>query len=116
MSGDKVGIIGPNGLGKTTLLRLLLGELTPDEGSIRLGTNREVAYFDQLKGTLDEGRTVQQNVSEYETVTIDGRPRHVLGYLQDFLFPPERSRALVKDLSGGERSRLLLAKLFTRPS
>ncbi|HET8600568.1 MAG TPA: ATP-binding cassette domain-containing protein, partial [Segeticoccus sp.] len=116
MRGDKVGIIGPNGSGKTTLLRLLLGDLPPGEGTIRHGTNLEVAYFDQLKATLDEERTVQQNVSEYETIPINGQPRHVLGYLQDFLFPPERSRVLVKYLSGGERSRLLLAKLFTRPS
>ena len=116
MRGDKVGIIGPNGAGKTTLLRLLLGELPPQEGTVRLGTNLEVSYFEQLKATLDEERTVQQNVSEYDTIPINGQPRHVLGYLQDFLFPPERSRSLVKFLSGGERSRLLLAKLFTRPS
>ena len=116
MRGDKVGIIGPNGSGKTTLLRLLLGDLPPREGTIRQGTNLEVAYFDQLKATLDEEKTVQQNVSEYDTIPINGQPRHVLGYLQDFLFPPERSRSLVKFLSGGERSRLLLAKLFTRPS
>jgi ABC transport system ATP-binding/permease protein len=116
MRGDKVGIIGPNGSGKTTLLRLLLGGLAPREGTIRHGTNLEVAYFDQLKATLDDEKTVQQNVSEYDTIPINGQPRHVLGYLQDFLFPPERSRSLVKFLSGGERSRLLLAKLFTRPS
>jgi ATP-binding cassette subfamily F protein uup len=116
LRGDKVGIIGPNGSGKTTLLRLLLGELKPDRGTIRLGTNLEVSYFDQVKATLDEERTVQQNLSEYETITIDGRSRHVLGYLQDFLFPPERARTLVRLLSGGERSRLLLAKLFTKPS
>ena len=116
MRGDKVGIIGPNGSGKSTLLRLLLGQLQPSRGTIRHGTNLEISYFDQLKETLDEDRTVQQNVSEYETITIDGRQRHVLGYLQDFLFAPERSRTLVKVLSGGERSRLLLAKLFTRPS
>ncbi len=114
--GDKVGIIGPNGSGKTTLLRLLLGELTPQEGTVRNGTNLEVVYFDQLKATLDEQKTVQQNVSEYDTILIDGQHRHVLGYLQDFLFPPDRSRSLVRFLSGGERSRLLLAKLFTRPS
>jgi ATP-binding cassette subfamily F protein uup len=114
--GDKVGIIGPNGSGKTTLLRLLLGGLEPQEGTIRHGTNLEVAYFDQLKAALDEEKTVQQNVSAYDTIPIDGQPRHVLGYLQDFLFPPERSRSLVKFLSGGERSRLLLAKLFTKPS
>jgi ABC transport system ATP-binding/permease protein len=116
MRGDKVGIIGPNGSGKTTLLRLLLADLEPRQGTIRHGTNLEVAYFDQLKAALEEEKTVQQNVSAYETIPIDGQPRHVLGYLQDFLFPPERSRSLVKFLSGGERSRLLLAKLFTRPS
>ncbi|MBV8676082.1 MAG: ATP-binding cassette domain-containing protein, partial [Planctomycetaceae bacterium] len=116
MRGDKVGIIGPNGSGKTTLLRLLLGELAPRAGTIRHGTNLEVAYFDQLKATLDDEKTVQKNVSEYDTIPINGQPRHVLGYLQDFLFPPERSRSLVKFLSGGERSRLLLARLFTRPS
>lgn len=116
MRGDKVGIIGPNGAGKTTLIRLLLGQLTPQTGTIRQGTNLEVAYFDQLKDTLDEDKTVQQNVSEYDTIPINGQSRHVIGYLQDFLFPPERSRSLVKYLSGGERSRLLLAKLFTKPS
>jgi len=116
LRGDKVGIIGPNGSGKTTLLRLLLGELSPQEGTIRQGTNLEVSYFEQMKAALDEDKTVQQNVSEYETISINGRDRHVLGYLQDFLFAPERSRSLVKFLSGGERSRLLLAKLFTRPS
>ncbi|HWE40456.1 MAG TPA: ATP-binding cassette domain-containing protein [Isosphaeraceae bacterium] len=116
MRGDKVGVIGPNGAGKTTLLRLLLGELTPREGTIRRGTGLEVAYFDQSRAGLDEERTVRQNVSEYETITVNGQPRHVLGYLQDFLFPTERARSLVKTLSGGERSRLLLAKLFTKPS
>ena len=110
LRGDKVGIIGPNGSGKTTLLRLLLGELPPQEGTIRHGTRLEVAYFDQLKATLDEEKTVQQNVSDYDTIPINGQPRHVIGYLQDFLFPPERSRSLVKFLSGGERSRLLLAQ------
>ena len=116
MRGDKVGIIGPNGSGKTTLLRLLLGQSPPGNGAIRHGTNLEVAYFDQLKAILEEEKTVQQNVSEYETIAINGQSRHVLGYLRDFLFPPERSRSLVKFLSGGERSRLLLAKLFTKPS
>jgi ATP-binding cassette subfamily F protein uup len=116
LRGDKVGIIGPNGAGKTTVLRLLLGQLTPRDGTIRHGTNLEVAYFEQLKSALDEDRTVQKNLSDYDTISINGQDRHVLGYLQDFLFPPERSRSLVKYLSGGERSRLLLAKLFTRPS
>ncbi|MDX2036754.1 MAG: ATP-binding cassette domain-containing protein [Isosphaeraceae bacterium] len=116
MRGDKVGIVGPNGAGKTTLLDLLLGRLQPSRGSVRLGTNLEIAVFDQLKKGLDEERTVQQNVSDYEMITIDGKSRHILGYLQDFLFSSERARTLVKFLSGGERSRLLLAKLFTKPS
>jgi ATP-binding cassette subfamily F protein uup len=114
--GDKVGIIGPNGSGKTTLLRLLLGQLAPTEGTIRLGTNLEVAYFDQLRAALDEEKSVRDNVSPYETIPINGRSKHVLGYLQDFLFSPERARTPVKYLSGGERSRLLLARLFTRPA
>ncbi|WP_165067443.1 ATP-binding cassette domain-containing protein [Paludisphaera rhizosphaerae] len=114
--GDKVGLIGPNGAGKTTLLNLLLGKLSPRQGTIKQGTNLEVSYFEQLKSALDDEKTVQKNVTDYETVTIDGRERHVLGYLQDFLFSPDRARTLVKYLSGGERSRLLLAKLFTRPS
>ena len=116
LRGDKVGVIGPNGSGKTTLLRLLLGQLAPREGTIRHGTNLEISYFEQMKLALDEEKTVQKNVSEYDTISIDGRDRHILGYLQDFLFAPERARSLVKYLSGGERSRLLLAKLFTRPS
>jgi ATP-binding cassette subfamily F protein uup len=116
LRGDKVGIVGPNGSGKTTLLRLLLGEIAPQRGSIRQGTKLEIAYFEQMKGSLDEEKTVQKNVSDYDTISVGGRDRHILGYLQDFLFPPERSRSLVKYLSGGERSRLLLAKLFIRPS
>jgi ABC transport system ATP-binding/permease protein len=116
LRGDKVGVIGPNGAGKTTLLRLLLGQLAPREGMIRQGTNLEVSYFEQLKGALDDEKTVQKNVSDYDMISINGRERHVLGYLQDFLFAPDRSRTLVKYLSGGERSRLLLAKLFTKPS
>ena len=116
MRGDKVGIIGPNAAGKTTLIRLLLGETTPQAGTIRLGTKLEIAYFDQLKATLDEEKTVQQNISDYDMIPINGQSRHVIGYLQDFLFAPERSRSLVKYLSGGERSRLLLARLFTKPS
>lgn len=116
MRGDKIGIIGSNGAGKSTLIKLLLGDLNPTKGTIRLGTRLEVAYFDQLKTSLDEEKTVQKNITETETVNINGQPRHIVGYLQDFLFAPERSRTLVKFLSGGERSRLLLAKLFTRPS
>ena len=114
--GDKVGIIGPNGSGKSTLLGLLLGELEPGAGMIRHGTKLEVAYFDQTKAALDDEATVQQNISAYDTIPINGQPRHILSYLQDFLFPPERARTLVKFLSGGERSRLLLARLFTKPS
>jgi len=116
LRGDKVGIIGPNASGKTTLIRLLLGELPARAGTIRHGARLDLAYFDQLKATLDEAKTVQQNISNYDMIPINGQPRHVLGYLQDFLFAPERSRSLVKFLSGGERSRLLLAKLFTKPS
>ena len=117
MRGDKVGLIGPNGSGKTTLLRLLLGELEPTSGSVRRGTNLEIAYFDQLRATLDEEATVRDNVSGgYDNIVINGQPRHIIGYLEDFLFAPERSRTPVKLLSGGERNRLLLAKLFTKPS
>lgn len=117
MRGDKIGIIGANGSGKTTLLRLILGDLQPQAGTIRLGTRREVLYFDQLREQLDLDATVQDNVGEgNDTITINGKPRHVIGYLQDFLFSPERARTPVRILSGGERNRLLLAKLFTRPS
>ncbi len=117
MRGDKVGIVGPNGAGKTTLLRILLGELTPDKGTVRLGTNLQIAYFDQLRDQLDDEATVQQNVGHgYDTVRVAGQPRHVLGYLQDFLFTPERARMQVKFLSGGERNRVLLARLFAKPA
>jgi len=117
MRGDKVGVIGPNGSGKTTLLRLLLGELEPQQGSVRHGTRLQVAYFDQLHAELDEEQSVQDNVGEgSDSVMVDGQKKHVLGYLQDFLFTPDRARSPVKRLSGGERNRLLLAKLFTKPA
>lgn len=117
MRGDKVGIMGPNGSGKTTLLNLLLGKLEPATGTVRLGTRLEVSYFDQLRATLDEERTVQDNIADgNDQIIIDGKPRHIIGYLQDFLFTPDRARTPVKVLSGGERNRLLLAKLFSRPS
>lgn len=117
MRGDKVGIIGPNGAGKTTLLRVLLGELEPQAGSVRLGTNLQIAYFDQLRDQLDDNQTVQECVGDgYENITINGQSRHVMGYLQDFLFTPERARTQVRFLSGGERNRVLLAKLFAKPA
>ena len=117
MRGDRVGLIGPNGAGKTTLLRLLLGELDPDSGSIRHGTNVQIAYYDQQREQLDPERTVFETVGEgRDTVMVNGQPRHVNGYLRDFLFPAERARSPVRSLSGGERNRLLLARLFTRPA
>ena len=117
MRGDRVGIIGPNGSGKTTLLRVLLGELAPQQGTVRHGTRLSVAYFDQLHAQLDEEKTVQENVGEgSESILVGDKKKHILGYLQEFLFPPERSRSLVKYLSGGERNRLLLARLFTKPA
>lgn len=114
--GDKIGLIGPNGCGKTTLLKLLLGQLQPTSGTIRQGTNLQIAYFDQVKALLDDEKTVQKNVSDYDVIRINGQERHIIGYLQDFLFSPDRARSQVKYLSGGERSRLLLAKLFTNPA
>jgi len=117
LRGDKIGIIGPNGSGKTTLLKLLLGELEPTRGNLKRGTNLQIAYFDQYRAVLDEEKTVVDNVGDgSDTVTINGQPKHVLSYLQDFLFAPVRARTPVKALSGGERNRLLLAKLFTKPS
>jgi len=111
--GDRLGVIGPNGCGKTTLLRLLLGELQPQRGSVRLGTKLHPLYFDQLRDQLDDELTVQQNLCDKDdTVILNGKPRHVIGYLGDFLFSPQRARTPVKVLSGGERNRLLLAKLF----
>jgi len=117
MRGDKIGIIGPNGSGKTTLLNILLGSISPLRGSVRMGTRLEVAYFDQHRSQLDNERSVMDNVGDgCDSVTVNGRTRHIIGYLEDFLFPSERSRSPVKVLSGGERNRALLAKLFTRPS
>jgi ATP-binding cassette subfamily F protein uup len=116
MRGDRVGLLGPNGSGKTTLLRLLLGTLPPDAGTVRHGTNLEVAYFDQRREQLDPDRTLFDSIADgAEFVMVGGQRRHVHGYLQDFLFPPERARTPVRALSGGERNRLLLARLFTRP-
>ncbi len=117
LRGDKIGVLGPNGAGKTTLLRLLLGELKPDTGRITMGTKQEVAYFDQFRAQLDENASVIDNLSQgREFVEINGNRKHVIGYLQDFLFAPERARSPVSMLSGGERNRLLLAKLFSKPS
>jgi ATP-binding cassette subfamily F protein uup len=117
LRGDKIGIIGPNGAGKTTLLRLLLGDLKPTAGSIKNGTKLEVAYFDQFREQLNDKASVIDNLSQgREFVEINGVSKHVIGYLQDFLFAPERARSPVSMLSGGERNRLLLAKLFSKPS
>ncbi len=117
MRGDRIGLIGPNGTGKTTLLRLLLGALEPDAGTVRCGANVQIAYYDQQREQLDPERTVFDTIGDgNETVIVDGQPRHVHGYLRDFLFPAERARSPVKALSGGERNRLLLARLFTRPA
>ncbi len=115
MRGDRIGIIGPNGVGKTTLLKLILGELKPQQGNVKLGTNLQTIYFDQLREQLDPELTVQQNLAgDQDMVVVGGRSRHVIGYLQDFLFTPDRIRSPVRILSGGERNRLLLARLFTR--
>lgn len=117
MRGDKIGVIGPNGSGKTTLLRLLLGKLAPQKGKVTLGTNLQVAYYDQLREQLDEEATVAENVNgESDTIMINGKPKHIIGYLQEFLFTPDRARTPIKRLSGGERNRLFLARLFSKPS
>jgi ATP-binding cassette subfamily F protein uup len=117
MRGDRIGLIGPNGSGKTTLLRLLLGELPPASGEVRRGANVSVAYYDQQREQLDPDRTVIDTIGDgNDTVIVNGRSRHVNGYLQDFLFSPERARSPVRALSGGERNRLLLARLLTRPA
>jgi len=115
--GDKIGIIGPNGGGKTTLLKLLLGQLEPQSGTVKLGTNLQVVYLDQLRGQIDDAKTIAQNVAgDAETVNFQGRARHIHSYLQDFLFRADRIRMPAKMLSGGERNRLLLARLFLQPA
>ncbi|MCP4506083.1 MAG: ATP-binding cassette domain-containing protein, partial [Fuerstiella sp.] len=115
--GDRVGLIGPNGIGKSTLLRILLGELPPESGHVRIGTKISIGYFDQLRGQLDPDKTARENVSEgTDELLINGRKRHVMGYLQDFLFAPDRAHTRVSFLSGGERNRLLLAKLLSKPT
>ncbi|MEO5702831.1 MAG: ATP-binding cassette domain-containing protein [Gammaproteobacteria bacterium] len=115
--GDRIGLIGPNGAGKTTLLRLLLGDIEPDTGMVRHGTKLQVAYFDQLRAHLDPERSVIDNITDGgDTVTINGKSKHIISYLSDFLFAPERARSPVKSLSGGECNRLLLARLFTQPA
>jgi len=117
LRGDRVGLIGPNGSGKTTLLRLLVGEMEPDEGTIRHGTRLEIAYFDQQREQLDPECTVADTINHgNDTVIVNGQPKHVMGYLAEFLFPKERAQSPVKSLSGGERNRLLLARLFARPA
>jgi len=117
MRGDRIGLVGPNGVGKTTVLRMLVGELGPDAGTVERGTNVEVAYFDQQRAVLDPERTVFATVGDgNDRVTVGGCTRHVFGYLEDFLFPPERAQAKVRMLSGGERNRLLLARLLTQPA
>ena len=114
LRGDRVGILGPNGSGKSTLLKLILGELEPTSGEVVLGTRLQLAYFDQHRRMLDAEKTVRENMTDSDYVTVRGRSRHVIGYLKDFLFPPQRIDSPVKALSGGERNRLLLAKIFTQ--
>lgn len=117
MRGDKVGILGANGVGKTTLLKLILGELAPDSGTVRNGTNLQVAYFDQMRAQLDLNRSLADTISPgSDWIEVNGQRKHVMSYLGDFLFPPERARSPVASLSGGERNRLLLARLFARPA
>ncbi|HJX09210.1 MAG TPA: ATP-binding cassette domain-containing protein [Candidatus Binatia bacterium] len=116
MRGDRVGIIGPNGSGKSTLLKLILGELMPSGGQVVMGTRLQLAYFDQHRRILNPEKTVRENLTDSNYVSVRGRSRHVIGYLKDFLFPPQRIDSPVQALSGGERNRLLLAKIFTQPA
>lgn len=115
--GDKIGFIGPNGVGKTTLLKMLLGQLAPDSGNVKVGTRIELAYFDQLRGQLDPGKSVIDNIADSgDFITINGKQKHVISWLQDFLFTPDRIRQPVSALSGGEQNRLILARLFSKPA
>ncbi len=117
MRGDRIGLIGNNGVGKSTLLRILLGEIKPDQGAIKLGTNLEIAYFDQLRQNLELEKTIAENIGEgKDYIDLNGKQRHVIGYLKNFLFSPKRAMTPVKALSGGERNRVILAKLFTKPA
>ncbi|MBU1043566.1 MAG: ATP-binding cassette domain-containing protein [Candidatus Omnitrophica bacterium] len=117
MRGDKIGVIGPNGSGKTTLLRILVGQLAPQQGEVKIGTKIDLLYYDQLREALDEDKSVKENISgDADMITVNGKPKHVISYLQDFLFSPQRAQTPVRVLSGGERNRLLLARLFTKPS
>ena len=115
--GDRIGLIGNNGVGKSTLLKILLGEITPDVGTVKLGTNLEIAYFDQLRQDLEMNKTIAENIGDgNDYITLNGKSRHVIGYLKNFLFSPKRAMTPVKALSGGERNRVILAKLFTKPA
>jgi ATP-binding cassette subfamily F protein uup len=117
MRGDRIGLIGPNGAGKTTMLRLILGTLAPDAGRVRLGVNLQIAYFDQLRAQLDPERSVADTISPgSDWIAVGGGWKHVMSYLAEFLFPPRRAQAKVASLSGGERNRLLLARLFAQPA
>ncbi|MER2494002.1 ATP-binding cassette ATPase Uup [Catenovulum sediminis] len=117
MRGDKIGLIGPNGCGKSTFIKLIMGQIEPHSGTVKLGTNLDVVYFDQYRAQLDEEKSVMDNVADgKQDVIFNGKSRHALGYLQDFLFSPQRARSPVKSLSGGEKNRLLLAKLFLQPA